>query len=1438
VARAAPSTGNLQFRLLGPLEVWRDGRPVRLGGDRQRGLLALLLLQANAVVAAETLIDDLYRGDPSGTAGNALQAAVYRLRRALENGAAGVSPVLETKAPGYVLHADREQLDLGVFEALAADGRAALAEGDAARAGVLLREALAVWRGPPLADLALLDCLQQDVRRLEALRLETLMDRIDADLAIGDAAGVVPELEALVAVNPLQERLRGQLMLALYRAGRQADALRAYRDTRELLRDELGLEPSRALQQLERAILQHDAAIEPPVAAAGDDVVCPFKGLASYETDDADFFCGREQIVADLVARLAADSLVGIVGASGVGKSSILRAGVLPRLQAGVLPGSDSRRIVIVRPGGTTLAGLRRLVEDDSGERVVLAVDQLEELFTAVADEQEQAAILDSLARLVGDPSRRALVVVALRADFYGRCASSPSFAALLSASHVLVGPMAREELVRAIDVPATRAGLQDERELVDALVADVLGEPGALPLLSTTLLELWRRRDGRLLRLGAYRALGGVRGAVARLAEGVYERLDPDEQETVRGIMLRLTVGEGDAAARRRVPLAELPTAEAPVLERLVEARLLTVDDGAVEVAHEALLREWPRLQQWLDEDRDARRLRAHLTAAAGDWEQRGRDPADLYRGARLSAALDWLEAHDRELNEQEQAFMSASRDERERELLQQRRRARRLLALAIGVAVLLALAVAAGAIALDQRGRARHEATVALARQLGATAVSEPRIDRAMLLARQAVALNGSPQTQGSLLTTLLRSPAATGTFTGPVDSRPQRLAVSPSGGTVAVSDNNAIVRFYDPVRRRVRHLVHDLAFGDAVVYSRDGALVFASGGSDSPRIEVRHAGSLQLVRGLSYDRRWLTHPTGSSPPLVATHDARRLFLAYPIRNPDGSDGPAYIDRWDVPSGRLLSTTAVGADGTADVRLVDGDRKLVVVGARSVTMIDARTMRRIRSVRLPAPPPGVAERISAASPDGTTVVVETGPGVLSFVDLATGRVLPGLGSAAAVISSAAFSPDGRTLVTGAEDGAVIVWATATRAPVQRLNGHGGRVLGIAFSADGRTLYTCSLDGAIFEWDLGAGRRFGRAFTTSAVGREPPLSDDVYAHPPPLAVSPDGLRFAVRVGSAEVALYDTRTGRAGERWSPPLGREVTGLAWSSGGTLAVTGDSGAVQLWRADGSPRLIRRLRALRSVNGQPEVVTSVAFSGDGSLVAAGDVNHTPRSVRYRLGTVAVWDASSGRLLWQHRSRSGTVNAVAFGPDGKLLAAGYEDGTVVLYDARTGRLARALHLEGGGGFLFETLAFSPDGLLATGTWAGIVQLWDVATGREVGRPTLVAAAPVASISFDPTGETFATSGGSDGLAKLWRTSSLQQFGSTFPGEPGTWGTARYTADGSRLVVVYDDGAGYVWPTSPAAWERHACAVAGRSFTREEWRRYVGGRRYEATCG
>ena len=296
-------------------------------------------------------------------------------------------------------------------------------------------------------------------------------------------------------------------------------------------------------------------------ALVGEDAaVCPYKGLASFEAGDAGFFFGRERFVAELVARVTGTAFLGIVGPSGSGKSSALHAGLLAALAAGVLPGSEDWALAVLRPGEHPLRALEQaLAATPAHGRLVVAVDQFEEVFTTCREESERAAFVDALVASVRDVRRRTLVVVAVRADYYGRCAAYTELSRLLGASHVLVGPMLREELRRAIELPARRAGLLVEHELVDALLADVKGQPGALPLVSSALLELWQRRDDNTLRLADYEQAGGVHGAIARQAEQAYERLDPAGRALARRVLLRLAgEGEGDAVVRRRAQLSE----------------------------------------------------------------------------------------------------------------------------------------------------------------------------------------------------------------------------------------------------------------------------------------------------------------------------------------------------------------------------------------------------------------------------------------------------------------------------------------------------------------------------------------------------------------------------------------------------------------------------------------------------------------------------------------------------------------------------------------------------------------------------------------------------------------------------------------------------------------------------------------------------------------
>src|SRR5215213_7814653 len=666
------------------------------------------------------------------------------------------------------------------------------------------------------------------------------------------------------------------------------------------------------------------------VAAEG---VCPFKGLASFEPVDADYFFGRERLVAELVARLVGAGFLGIVGPSGSGKSSVLRAGLLPALAGGVLPGSGGWRRLLLRPGERPLEELRRVLVSGakdplaealdtlpSGARLLLAVDQLEELHTACRSDDERAAFADTLARAAADPDGRAVVVVALRADFYGRFAAYPGLAELLGGNHVLVGPMQASELRRAVELPGARVGLRVEPDLADALVDDVEGEPGSLPLLSTALLELWQKRQDNALTLADYRASGGVHGAVARLAEGTYARVPDERRQLVRAVMLRL-VGEdeGDAPVRRRAPLGELDLERnedvADVLATLADSRLVTVSEGNVEVAHEALLREWPRLREWIEEDTEGRRLRRHITQAATEWDAARRDQGELYRGARLAAALDWTADHALDVNELEREFVTESREASEQETKRVRRTNRRLRGLLVGVAVLLMAAVAGGIFAVVQRGQARDAETAQFVQRLGAQALVEEDLDLSLLLARQAVAIDDSPQARGYLLATLRSRPAAIGIMHG--DGGTLRgITVSPDGKTLAVDTGGDRILFFDA--RTYAQIGDPLSVKEAagsIAYSPGGRTLAVGGDRIVRLIDARtHAQLAETAVGGTPMRMVFTKggsqlvvlsPLGDLQALggldaqITIHDAATLEPIGKSIEPDAFVG-AYVGFW----------------------------------------------------------------------------------------------------------------------------------------------------------------------------------------------------------------------------------------------------------------------------------------------------------------------------------------------------------------------------------------------------------------------------------------------------------------------------------------------------------------------------------------------------------
>jgi len=651
-----------------------------------------------------------------------------------------------------------------------------------------------------------------------------------------------------------------------------------------------------------------------------------------------------------------------------------------------------------------------------------------------------------------------------------------------------------------------------------------------------------------------------------------------------------------------------------------------------------------------------------------------------------------------------------------------------------------------------------------------------------------------------------------------------RPLSPALSPDGGTLAVIDNNSEILFFDTHTYKQSHAPLSripsnfgpgvLAFGGHyffTAYVPPGAPQGAP-----PVIAVFDATTLRVIRTLPISPGFANNETGLFNPFVASVSGQHVFFCWTLSNEDGSDGPAYVDGYDVATGSLKEV-AVGSNGMNGAGMVGEDRLMVVTDTAAVTL-DGTTLQPVGSSRVSLSPGPVAvspagDRLAAAglaSPSSNT---------FSLIDLKTGRTTPAGGSHAANISGLSFTPDGGFIVTVSNDHNAILWDANTAAIVQTLAGHSSGIAGFAISADSSTLYTSSLDGAIFGWDLSGAHQFGRRFDVSTSG---PLAGP--AAPTPLALAPDGTRFATRTAPGRIGVFSMRSLRQEESFLLAQGADVLSVAWSTHNLIAVGGTSG-IQVWSIQGTPAMLGPLA------GVPGRGRQVAFSADGGAVAA--VTIVPQPFNEPTppdGWLAVWDLPSRHLRFSQELGAEGLS-VAVDARAHLVAAGVDDPRVLLVDLDSGTVRRTFRPAGGS---TSAVGFRPDGTLLTGSWAGIIQRWDPESGRELDRAILTEGGPVSTLSVAPDLATFATSAGD---AKIWDAATLQQFGATLPTVVGGWVALAYTRDGSNLLVMSKDGSGSIWPTSVSAWLDHACAVAQRNFTHEEWSRFVPGYPYQQTC-
>jgi WD40 repeat protein len=1192
----------------------------------------------------------------------------------------------------------------------------------------------------------------EDVRAIASLYVQRGLASLPV-AELMEKTGGVPVLVHREAAAWARERASGRLAGSAERAAAGRSGLRSAEA--ELAEDVIDLQLAR-----DRSRLHVEDGDAP--------VVCPFKGLATFDAVDADYFFGRERLVAEMVARLVGSSFLGVVGPSGSGKSSAVRAGLVPALAAGVIPGSEQRRFLLVRPGEHPLRELERVLAGSEAERRLLVVDQFEEVFTACRDETERGRFV----RALTDLDEEALVVLALRGDFYERCAAYPELARLLGANQVLVGPMQEAEFQRAIELPARRVGLGVEPGLTDTLVEAVVGEPGALPVLSTALLELWERRDGRTLTLASYRETGGVHGAVARLAEQAYGSLSAGQQQLARSILLRLAgEGDGDAVVRRRVPLAEFDLEHdedaARVLAVLTDARLLTTGEDTVEVAHEALLREWPRLRGWLEEDAEGRRLHLHLIESAREWDEGGRDAADLYRGARLSAAVDWAEAHDRELNERERSFLGASRSASQRQV----RRLRMQLA---GVGVLLVAAVFAGAFALVLRGQAADEARLATARQLAASAQANLEADPELSILLAIEAAETTRSHDGSILQEAEQAlhdalGASRMLLTATGVGRPgagRAVAFAPDAASFVAADvegDTATVR--DAVTGETRvTLVGHAGPVLAVEYSPDGGLIATAGADGTTRL---WAATGEIVRTLQ------AHP-GAVLSSRFSADGERLVTL-------GEDRAVRV--WHVHSGRELHALTDVHDRRADdlggegVAFAGSGRVVLAARAQTDVPVIARIFDLASGEQVAA-----VEHLGAGpddidvSPDGTLLAVADWGGGLQLWRLPKGELLDMVTAHGSNVLDVEFSRDGRYVATGSADGTAKVWEVARGKlrEVLALRGQKEAIRGISLSHDATRLITWG--GPVARvWDVSPA---GRGEVLTLPGPLNPNHGDI-------KFTPDGSRLVASSGlEGTVRVWSTETGDEvlvldhHAREDSPSRAVLSVDVSPDGSRIATGGMDGSARIFDSESGEELVALRRRQCDRDGFCGVF-GVAFSRDGTRIATTGAD----------GTVRTFAAESGRELRVLRGHVASIpgaRPVQWSPDGERLLSVAADG-IRIWDPDRGRELLALPGPGTPGF---TAAWSPDGseVLMEGMLGPSV--WNAESGEEVR--TLETGAFSLGLAFSRDGARVAI-GALGASVRIWDWTAEAELLTLRPKAS----RFAFSPDGTLLAAVSDAAAG-----------------------------------------
>lgn len=1205
----------------------------------------------------------------------------------------------------------------------------------------------------------------------------------------------------------------------------------------------------------------------------------PYKGLTYFTEADKGIYFGRETLSDQIVNRLEDTRFLAIIGASGSGKSSLLRAGLIPRLRALdwnihlLKPGKHPLRALDTTPILDTAESDTKLAEQNQFAHTLVAVDQFEEIFTLCEDAQKRQAFVDRITQAVG-AGGAITVLLCMRADFYDRVSEFPVLTDLIAQHQEYIKPMKPTDLVRVIAEPARRGGWQFIEGLVEQIITDVGHEPGRLPLLAHALRETWEQRRGTVMTLGGYRNTGGVEGAIARTADSTLEQLTPKQIDVAREIFLSLTeLGEGTEDTRRVVSRNDLAAgidedSLAIVLEALVQARLLTTDREEVEVAHEALIRRWPTLQEWLADNRERLRFERRLARDAALWREEGEDESALYRGARLAQAIELADASDAKVTELSDAFLVASRELAEREHRRMRRRALYLFAASASmfIAVILALVfffqsgrnatraennLATATIALGEAENEKlradnNAATAEAARQNAESAQGTAEAEATRALSAEATAEAGRAEAERQAQISLGLSLAA---------SAP-RLAENKPGQDDELATLLALEalrlkqqtngRFDSVLDGALRPILtqdyYSAILGvqeggiSSVAFSPDGRMLASSGGSGPD-------GIVQL---------WMLPDPFSSgelptPIILENHRGTVRSVAFA---PDGqtlasADRFGSIRLWDL-SGPIsvdfppTYTTLLGHDSFVNSVAFSPDGQILASGGNDRII-------RLWDVSSPTKAPIVLEgheskiESVAFSPDGQILASGDWDGIMRLWDVSSHMMSNDSTSDSPIsaievglsrIEALSFSPDGQTLAVGGTnhtDRFVQIWDVLdfelldeTPSPVFLGDGSNERaeVSSLSYSPDAQTLAVGRrVNHTVQLWDLNDPN--GNPITLQG------HRNYVQA----VTFSPDGRMLASADSNGVIRLWTVNDLARVDRPSPytileEVGDSIWSLAYSPEGNMLAASGSGRVSLWdmssqtEDDGMPTPATLQRVTSGAN-------ALAFSPDGQVIAYSRLTAGP-SATIQLRDVI--DLTAAPIILE--GHEAEVLSLAFDYEGNTLASASKDGTIRIWSMSD--LTATPKILDGSQRQVNSVAFAPDGqLLASGGTDDTVRLWNLTDLTSTDTLTMSTFLEghmddVLSLSFAPDGHTLA-SAGKDSTIRLWDLAALSAtniptVSTILRGHEGTVRSIAFAPDGRMLASAGEDRTIRLWDvsdpsTAPIILEGYTTGVKAVAF-------------------